>query len=373
MPDWWYLDALANAFSVCNGLFLICRFKEQWLPWIGVALVEAVMWILSGQYIMLILSLGYLMNSLYGLIKWHKYTKAHPNANNSIIDEIKEHRRLKKLNNAGDNSTNYLSENYVYSVDNNYQWGFGVYNTPTQPDPNDLSTYNPFVQGTYWSPSKWRDYVTSYPMLIQNRKDVTTSVGKELNYSAHRCVWGWTDTKLFNITIEGNGATFSEIKQIVRTLYPSVEYCANLDGGGSVCALVDGKKITDEGWERPVDSVVCVWVLSTAEEEERTRVEQSGFDAEKPEDTEDVKEDDNTSKKLYRVQLGAFSVETNCKNFLSEIQKIKTGLNDYSNAYMRKVGNLWKVQVGAFSVKANAERMAKDLEVLGYSTYITTN
>ena len=119
MPDWWYLDALANAFSVCNGLFLICRFKEQWLPWIGVALVEAVMWILSGQYIMLILSLGYLMNSLYGLIKWHKYTKAHPNANNSIIDEIKEHRRLKKLNNAGDNSTNYLSENYIYSVDNN--------------------------------------------------------------------------------------------------------------------------------------------------------------------------------------------------------------------------------------------------------------
>ena len=268
---------------------------------------------------------------------------------------------------------NLKSNNEVYSVDNNYQWGFGVYNTPTQPDPNDLSTYNPFVQGTYWSPSKWRDYVTSYPMLIQNSKDVTTTVGNELNYSAHRCVWGWTDTKLFNITIEGNGATFSEIKQIVRTLYPSVEYCANLDGGGSVCALVDGKKITDEGWERPVDSVVCVWVLSTAEEEELTRVEQNGFDAEKPEDTEDVKEDDNTSKKLYRVQLGAFSVEANCKNFLAEVQKIKTDLNDYSNAYMRKAGNLWKVQVGAFSVKENAERMAKDLEALGYSTYITTN
>lgn len=78
MPDWWYLDALANTFSVCNGLFLVFRFKEQWLPWIGVALVEAILWILSGQYIMLVLSVGYLMNSLYGLIKWQKYIKTHP-------------------------------------------------------------------------------------------------------------------------------------------------------------------------------------------------------------------------------------------------------------------------------------------------------
>ena len=98
MPDWWYLDALANAFSVCNGIFLMFRFKEQWLPWIGVALVEAVMWILSGQFIMLILSVGYLMNSLYGLIKWHKYTKAHPNYNNSIIYEIRNKRNQKKNN-----------------------------------------------------------------------------------------------------------------------------------------------------------------------------------------------------------------------------------------------------------------------------------
>lgn len=78
MSEYWYLDALANAFSVCNGLFLIFRFREQWIPWIGVALVEAVLWILSGQYIMLVLSVGYLMNSLYGLIMWRKYIKTHP-------------------------------------------------------------------------------------------------------------------------------------------------------------------------------------------------------------------------------------------------------------------------------------------------------
>ena len=88
MPDWWYLDALANTFSVCNGLFLVFRFREQWLPWIGVALVEAIMWILSGQYIMLVLSLGYLMNSLYGLIKWQQYIKKHPAPNGDNVQNL---------------------------------------------------------------------------------------------------------------------------------------------------------------------------------------------------------------------------------------------------------------------------------------------
>lgn len=86
LSSYWYLDALANTFSVCNGLFLVLRFKEQWIPWIGVALVEAVMWILSGQYIMLILSLGYLMNSTYGFIMWQKYIKTHPESQSKQVE-----------------------------------------------------------------------------------------------------------------------------------------------------------------------------------------------------------------------------------------------------------------------------------------------
>lgn len=78
LSEYWYLDALANAFSVCNGLFLLMRFKEQWIPWLGVAIVEAILWILHGQYIMLILSLGYIMNSIYGFVKWTKYIKTNP-------------------------------------------------------------------------------------------------------------------------------------------------------------------------------------------------------------------------------------------------------------------------------------------------------
>lgn len=73
--DYWYLDVLANTFSVCNGLFLWLRYKEQWIAWLGVCLCEAVMWILSGNFIMLLLSFGYLTNSTYGLIMWTKYCK----------------------------------------------------------------------------------------------------------------------------------------------------------------------------------------------------------------------------------------------------------------------------------------------------------
>lgn len=73
----WIIDSIANTFSVCNGIFLFLRFKEQWIAWVGTAIAEAVMWCLSGQYIMLVLSLGYLMNSTYGFIKWTMYIKKH--------------------------------------------------------------------------------------------------------------------------------------------------------------------------------------------------------------------------------------------------------------------------------------------------------
>ena len=39
------------------------------------AVIEAVINIISGQYILLVLKLGYLTNTTYGYIKWTKYIK----------------------------------------------------------------------------------------------------------------------------------------------------------------------------------------------------------------------------------------------------------------------------------------------------------
>lgn len=78
ISDFWYIDALANTFSICNALFMVFRYKEQWLPWFGVIACETVMWIISQNWVMLALQVGYLTNSIYGLIQWSKYVKNHP-------------------------------------------------------------------------------------------------------------------------------------------------------------------------------------------------------------------------------------------------------------------------------------------------------
>lgn len=88
MSEYWYLDAIANTFSVCNGLFLWLRYKEQWIAWYGVCILEAIMWILSGSWVMLILTVGYITNTTYGLIKWHKYIKKHETDENFDADTI---------------------------------------------------------------------------------------------------------------------------------------------------------------------------------------------------------------------------------------------------------------------------------------------
>ncbi len=75
LSDWWYLDALANTFSICNALFMLLRYKEQWAAWYGVIICETIMWLLTKNWIMLILQVGYITNSVYGDIKWSKYIK----------------------------------------------------------------------------------------------------------------------------------------------------------------------------------------------------------------------------------------------------------------------------------------------------------
>ena len=68
-----YLDACASAVGVANGLFIFFRLREQWIAWYVNALLESVINIISGQYVLLILKLGYFTNTTYGYIKWSRY------------------------------------------------------------------------------------------------------------------------------------------------------------------------------------------------------------------------------------------------------------------------------------------------------------
>ena len=76
-----YLDACASAVGIANGIFILFRLKEQWLAWYICAILEAIINILSGQYVLLVLKLGYITNTTYGYLKWEKYIKEHQRTN----------------------------------------------------------------------------------------------------------------------------------------------------------------------------------------------------------------------------------------------------------------------------------------------------
>ena len=80
-----YIDACASAVGIANGLFIFFRLREQWLAWYISAALETIINILSGQYVLLILKLGYFTNTTYGYIKWSKYIKSHAEEKPSLF------------------------------------------------------------------------------------------------------------------------------------------------------------------------------------------------------------------------------------------------------------------------------------------------
>ncbi len=80
-----YLDACVSAVAVVNGVLIFLRYQEQWLAWIVDAVIEGVINILSGQYVLLVLKAGYLMNSTYGYIKWRRYIRTHEQEKQNLL------------------------------------------------------------------------------------------------------------------------------------------------------------------------------------------------------------------------------------------------------------------------------------------------
>lgn len=80
-----YLDACASAVGVANGLFIFFRLREQWIAWYICALLEAIINILTGQYVLLVLKLGYFTNTTYGYIKWSRYIRTHKEEAASLL------------------------------------------------------------------------------------------------------------------------------------------------------------------------------------------------------------------------------------------------------------------------------------------------
>ena len=71
----YFVEAISAGFGIANGVFILLRLREQWIAWFIVTLIEAYLWISSGLWVMLILTVGYLTNTVYGFIKWTQYIR----------------------------------------------------------------------------------------------------------------------------------------------------------------------------------------------------------------------------------------------------------------------------------------------------------
>lgn len=182
----------------------------------------------------------------------------------------------------------------------------------------------------------YRDFIAAYPVLIKDKKAANTASCSAIDYKTRRSLVGWNKTNFYIITIEKPGMKFSEMQKMLLDM--GLEYAANLDGGGSTCKLVYGKKVTTQAYNRPVDNVICVYLTAS-----------------KP------------KKLLYRVQLGAFGKAPNASNYLLKIKAA-----GYHDAFVTFQDNLYKIQLGAFSVKDNATRLVNELKAKGFTAFIVS-
>ena len=107
---------------------------------------------------------------------------------------------------------------------------------------------------------EWRDFMTAYPMLVVDGK-ANTDYGnaKTLNYKTARTAVGVTATgNVLVLTVDKPGMTFEQMTAIFLQ-YHAV-YAMNLDGGGSVRKLHNGKVANKPSENRKVDSAFCVYL-----------------------------------------------------------------------------------------------------------------
>ncbi len=76
-----YIDACVSAVGIANGVFILLRYREQWIAWYICTFLETAINIISGQWVLLVLKAGYLTNTTYGYIKWTKYIKSRKEQN----------------------------------------------------------------------------------------------------------------------------------------------------------------------------------------------------------------------------------------------------------------------------------------------------
>ncbi len=71
-----FMDATSNCINFCGVILMILRFKESWWLWLINNIIDLIIWTITvlnggnGSIMMLLVSIGYLLINIYGIIKW---------------------------------------------------------------------------------------------------------------------------------------------------------------------------------------------------------------------------------------------------------------------------------------------------------------
>lgn len=72
-----FMDSSSNCINLCGVILMILRFKESWWVWLINNIIDLIIWIITvidkgnGSVMMLLVSIGYLLINIYGVIKWN--------------------------------------------------------------------------------------------------------------------------------------------------------------------------------------------------------------------------------------------------------------------------------------------------------------
>lgn len=70
-----YLDAFTVALSVIAQLLMVWRYREQWAVWIVIDIASLVMFVMLGQWSMVVMYVAWTINAFYGWYNWTKLNK----------------------------------------------------------------------------------------------------------------------------------------------------------------------------------------------------------------------------------------------------------------------------------------------------------
>ena len=70
-----YTDAATNVMAIFAQILMVRRYREQWIWWLVIDLLNIKMWAVVGDWSMVAMYIAWTANCIYGWVNWSKLNK----------------------------------------------------------------------------------------------------------------------------------------------------------------------------------------------------------------------------------------------------------------------------------------------------------